>query len=331
MGLTYAKAGVDTRKMRGVQQRIAEALQPTLDSSVLLGAGHYAGLVRLGERILALHTDGVGTKCLLAEELGRFDTVGIDAVAMNANDVICVGARPFALVDYLAVRQPDGEMIGEIMKGLAVGSKQAGCAVIGGETAVVPELISGGRKAFDLSATVLGAVEKGVITGDKIAVGDAIIGLESSGLHSNGFTLARKALKNEPKETKLEMLEPTAIYVNAVMEMISACDVHGLAHITGGAFSKLTRISADKGFLLDAMPEPSPLFNLISKRAGIRKREMYNTFNMGIGLCVVCPQEECDEVIRISRKHKTKAAVIGRMVKRKGVFLQGKASALKLA
>jgi phosphoribosylformylglycinamidine cyclo-ligase len=171
----------------------------------------------------------VGSKLLVADELGKFDTVGIDAVAMNVNDIVCVGAAPLVLVDYLALAKEDGELVSEVVKGLQEGARMAGCAIVGGETAILPDMIKGGRRPFDLAATCVGVVGGEVITGEKMKVGDAIVGMESSGLHSNGFTLARKVL--DSKKWGEEMLEPTRIYVKPVLEMLKQGEVHGLAHI----------------------------------------------------------------------------------------------------
>ncbi|MEM2629835.1 MAG: phosphoribosylformylglycinamidine cyclo-ligase, partial [Candidatus Bathyarchaeia archaeon] len=196
--MTYAKAGVDIEKVRKSHESIAKLLKDTFllrrgkFGEVLIEVGHYAGLIDIGGNLaLAMHTDGVGTKTLIAKAMNKYDSIGIDCVAMNVNDLICLGAEPIALVDYLAIDEPDEWVILEIMKGLVKGAEEAEAAIIGGETAIMPDLING----FDLSAMSIGIVEKNkVITGKKISLGDIIIGLESSGIHSNGLTLARKVL-----------------------------------------------------------------------------------------------------------------------------------------
>lgn len=330
MGFTYAKAGVNVWKIKGIQGGIASLLESTLNENVILPAGHYAGVIKIGNKHIAMHTDGVGTKVLIAQLLEKFDTVGIDAVAMNVNDIVCIGARPVALMDYLAIETTDEKQIYEIMKGIAIGAKMVNCPVVGGETAVVPDLIKGftGR-GFDLSISVVGEVDGELITGEKMKTDDVIIGIESSGLHSNGYSLARKVLLNDRnllnEELLLEMLVPTYIYSNAVLDVLKKVkSVRGMAHITGGAFSKLMRIGrlANKGFLLDNMPEPLPIFNLIQKEGKIEDREMYRTFNMGIGFCIVCDNRDMKKVIEICKKHKFKAQKIGKITSKEEVILQ---------
>jgi phosphoribosylformylglycinamidine cyclo-ligase len=340
MRYSYAKAGVNVWKLKGIQAGIAGILESTLNKDVLLGAGHYAALIKFNGKVIAFHTDGVGTKVLVAQLLEKFDTVGIDAVAMNVNDIICVGAKPIAILDYLAIENTDDELIFEIMKGIAHGAMEANCPVVGGETAAVPDLIKGySGRGFDLSVSCIGEVEeKNIITGEGMKEGDVIIGIESSGLHSNGYSLARKVLLtdknllNEPLLT--EMLTPTYIYSNAVLDVISQVkSVHGLAHITGGAFSKLQRIGAvaKKGFMLDSMPEPMHIFKLIQTTGGIEDREMYRTFNMGIGFCIVCDKADAEKVIALCAKHRFKAQAVGRIIADEGVFLQKGADKIDLS
>jgi phosphoribosylformylglycinamidine cyclo-ligase len=340
---TYAKAGVNISKIKKAHKTIADLLKETFSSRdrkfgrVLTEIGHYAGLIDIGNnKALALHVDGVGTKVLIAQALNRFETIGIDCVAMCVNDIICLGAEPVALVDYLAVEKLNDEMINEISKGLVEGAKQAEVAIVGGETAVMKDVITGIKgKGFDLAAMCVGVVEKDkIITGEKMRVNDVVIGLESSGLHSNGYTLARKVLFSKYKVHDFveelgkrigeELLIPTKIYVKPVLEIIKNCEVHGLANITGGAFSKLMRIGekAGVGFLLDNMPELPEIFKLIQKEGKISDREMYRTFNCGIGFCVVAPESECDKVIDICKKYEIKARIIGKVVKEKDVKIK---------
>ncbi|MEK6953388.1 MAG: phosphoribosylformylglycinamidine cyclo-ligase [Candidatus Micrarchaeota archaeon] len=349
MSYSYSKAGVNVNKVKGIQKGIAGLLDSTLTPDVLLGAGHYAGLLKFGGKTLALHTDGVGSKVLVAQQLGKYDTVGIDAIAMNVNDLICLGARPVAAVDYLAVEKTNGHQIYEIMKGVAAGAKESGCAVVGGETAVVPDLIKGiAGRGFDLSVTCIGEIEGEMITGKGMQTNDVILGLESSGIHSNGYTLARKVLikgknggqqrgannpnelkpvpkgKSQLRETLEEMLIPTKIYSNAVMDVIRRVPVHGLAHITGGGFSKLQRIGAyaKKGFILENMPKPLAIFAKIQNEGKISDKEMYRTFNMGVGFCIVAGQENAQEIISICQKHNIKSKVIGKIADKWGVYLK---------
>lgn len=335
---TYAKAGVDVSKEKKTYKKIGEILKETLRlrdgkfGQVLSEIGHYAGLVDIGGgKALALHSDGVGTKVLIAEMMNRYDTIGIDCIAMNVNDLICMGAEPVALLDYLAVEKL-GDHVSEIAKGLARGAKESDIAIVGGETALMPDVMRG----FDLSAMSMGVVEKGkIITGGKIQKNDLVIGLESSGVHSNGLTLARKLLLSEyridqeipefGRTVGEELLEPTKIYVKPVLEIVDSCEVHGLANITGGAFSKLMRLGeiANMGFSLDNMPEPQPVFKLIKKIGNVSDREMYRTFNMGVGFCVIIPEKEKDKVMEICKKHKTEAWVIGKAIPEKKVLVKG--------
>lgn len=234
----------------------------------------------------------MGTKVLVAEALRKYDTVGIDCVAMNVNDVICLGAEPLALVNYLALERPRPEVVRKVMMGLRRGALEAGVAIVSGETAIMPDVVKG----FDLAATVIGLVRKNrIITGEETKLGDVILGLRSSGIHSNGLTLARRLLlgsRSNPKVAR-ELLRPTRIYVKQISRLLNAnLEIHGLAHITGGAYSKLKRIGrrAKVGFCLDHLPAPQPIFTKIQQKGRLSDREMYRTFNMGIGFLVICPK-----------------------------------------
>lgn len=311
MGVGYS---VDIKKVRNIQAAINAAIFAG-DKNALVG--HYAGIIDVGKERLAMHTDGVGTKVLVAQALGKYDTIGIDAIAMNVNDIICVGARPLAGVDYLAVAEEDEELITEIMKGLVAGAKESEIKIVGGETAIMKDVIKGGEKPFDLAFTVIGKVEK-FTTGDTIKKGDVLIGLESSGLHSNGYSLARKVLDVE--KWGEEMLTPTKIYVKPVMEMLHACEVHGLAHITGGAFSKLMRLNKKCGFLIDEPMKPRKIFMELWEHVD-DETEMYRTFNMGTGMVVAVPEKEEGKIIGIAKRNGVKAQAIGRVTDVPGVYL----------
>lgn len=340
----YADAGIDVNRIKKEQGALADLLSLTFANregkigSVLEKIGHYSGLIDAGgDTALALHTDGVGTKVLIAQLMDRFDTVGIDCVAMNVNDIICVGAEPIAFLDYIAVKRFDEELINSVAKGLVTGANEASVAIVGGETAVMPDVIEGkGDKAFDLAGMVLGVVSKSrIITGDKIREGDVVIGVESSGIHSNGLSLARKVLLEKHRVTEKipgienrsigeELLEPTRIYVKPVLDLLkSDVKVSGLAHITGGAFSKMTRLIRDRdiGFQLNNMPSTPPLFELIQREGDISEHEMYRTFNMGIGFCVVAPSSEVNAVEKTFRKHEMRTHVIGKAAKGAGVYI----------
>src|SRR5919112_1216155 len=264
LGMTegaYAESGVDTAQSDAAVSALVSVLG-TIDTGrprrALIGSGHYANVLRLdAENGLALSTDGVGTKVIVAEQLGRFGTVGIDCIAMNVNDLICVGAEPIALVDYIAVEQADPEMLRAIAEGLKAGAEQAGIEIPGGELAQLPEVIQGhpSPHGFDLVGACIGTVKLDkVVTGDRVEPGDAILGVPSSGLHSNGYTLARTALPDlheafEGSKVGDVLIEPTRIYVREVVELLgSAIDVRGLAHITGDGFLNLCRLDAAVGY-----------------------------------------------------------------------------------
>lgn len=325
------KYQIDVEHVKKIQNSIWESIKSTFAFRKGYGEplpvfGHYGGLFKCGNETLVMHTDGVGTKLLVAQELEKYDTVGIDAVAMSVNDIICVGAEPLVGVDYLALAQEDEELVSEVMKGLAKGCEESGCAIIGGETAIVPDIIKGGKKPFDLAFTVVGRVKKKII-GEEIVKGDVIVGLESSGIHSNGYTLARKLL--DMKKWGKEMLEPTRVYVTPVMEMMGVCDIHGIAHITGGAFRKIPRLNKEVGYKIDKLPEPQPIFKEMMKEVGFE--EMCKTFNMGVGMAIVLPEDRAETVINIAKKYDMNASVIGKVVEKKGVWVSDGKKEYKIA
>lgn len=321
MGMTYANVDID-RKSLAIKSLVSQ-LGKTLRFRKKVGEslskiGHFSGLIRLDDaRALAVSTDGVGTKILVAQALGKYDTIGIDLVAMNVNDIICVGAEPLTMVDYIAIDDPDPEITREIGRGLAKGARTANISICGGEIAVMPEIVKG----FDLVGLAVGIVDiDKIITGEKIKPGDAVIGLESSGIHSNGLTLARKVLLKKHGINE-KLLVPTKIYVREVMEVIKKVEVKGLANITGGGLGNLYRITK-YGFLIDSLPEPQEIFKVIQKEGKVSEKEMYRTFNMGVGFCIVAAQEDARKVIRICRKNGTKAFIIGKIVKERGVRIK---------
>ncbi len=315
------KYQIDVSHVRKIQNSIWEKIKSTFQFRKGYGEplpvfGHYGGLFKCGGETLVIHTDGVGTKLLVSQELDKYDTVGIDAVAMSVNDVLCVGAEPLVGVDYLALAKEDDELVNEIMKGLAKGAEESSCAIIGGETAIIPDIIKGGKKPFDLAFTVVGRVKKQII-GTEVVKGDVIVGLESSGLHSNGYTLARSIL--DAKKWGKEMLEPTRIYVAPVLEMMSVCDIHGIAHITGGAFSKIPRLNKDAGYRIEELPEQKPVFKELMK--SVEFEEMCKTFNMGVGMVMVLPEDRADTIINIAKKYDINASIIGKVTDKKGVWV----------
>jgi phosphoribosylformylglycinamidine cyclo-ligase len=323
----YAQSGVDTTQSDAAVRALVSVLS-TIDagrpSRAVLGSGHYANVLRLDETTgLALSTDGVGTKVIVAEQMGRFDTVGIDCIAMNVNDLICVGAEPIALVDYIAVEVADPEMLRQIAEGLKAGAEQARVEIPGGELAQLPEVIRGhpSPTGFDLVGACFGLVAlDAIVTGDRVEPGDAIVGVPSSGLHSNGYTLARRALPDLDEAfgdatVGDALLEPTRIYVREVVELLrSDVDVRGLAHITGDGFLNLGRLEARVGYRLSDPLTPQPIFDLIAQRSGAPPEEMYEVFNMGCGLCCVVPQAAADEAAGVLG-----GGVIGEVTDRDGV------------
>jgi len=323
----YARAGVDTARAGAAVAGLVEVLRgidPGRPRRALIGSGHYANVLRIDDRTgIAVSTDGVGSKVIVAEELRRFDTVGIDCVAMNVNDVICVGAEPLALLDYIAVEEAQPEMLADIARGLRVGAEQAGIEIPGGELAQLPELIRGHPSpyGFDLVGTCFGTVPlDAIITGGTVRPGDAVIGLPASGVHSNGLTLARRALPElDERPGELggatvgeTLLEPTVIYVRAVRDLLSSdVEVRGLAHITSGGLLNLLRLEADVGYRIDAPLPIPPVFELVAERTGSGTAELHEVFNMGCGFCCVVPADHADDAVEILATRHRGAAVIG--------------------
>jgi len=334
MVITYKKAGVDISEIKKSQRVIGKLIESTHNLQKMAkmkhGFGHYAGIVEIpGGKLLATHTDGVGTKVIISNMLKRYDTIGIDCIAMNANDIICIGATPISFVDYIAANKNDQKIFKQIVSGLVKGAKKAAMPIVGGETAIMPDLISGKGFGFDLAGMVVGILsKKEMVLGDKIKTNDVIIGIQSSGLHSNGYSLARKALltKYSVKDNMKgignlgnALLRPTEIYVKPVLEALKKCKINGLAHITGGSFTKLLRLK-QIGYHLDSMPNTPALMQLIED-TGVKNEEMYKTFNMGIGFCIISPENQIKNIHKIFNKHKMKSYEIGRISKNKGVFI----------
>ena len=337
MALTYKSAGVDIAKIKQSQHEIEQIIKATHTMKkglkIVQGFGHYAGIIEIPNgMLLATHTDGVGTKVLIANMMKKYDTVGIDCVAMNVNDVICIGATPVSFVDYIAANKNNQKIFKKIVEGLAKGSQKAGVPIVGGETAIMPDLLVGKGFLFDLAGTVVGLLPKHkIILGKNIAKGNVIVGAKSTGLHSNGYSLARKALfKKYSVKDRIKgigvlgeaLLTPTEIYVKPVLEIIEKCKVTGLAHITGGSFTKLLRLKK-AGYELDSLPRMPPIMELIEQQ-GVNKEEIYKTFNMGIGFCVIAHKDEVSEIKSIFKKHKISAQEVGKITGKAGVIVNSK-------
>ena len=322
----YAKAGVDQGAADSAVAGLVRALGAInleRPSRRCRCRGTTRASIKFDERTgIAFSTDGVGTKLVVAEELGKFDTVGIDCVAMNVNDVICVGAEPLAMVDYVAVDKADPEVCEEIGVGLARGAELAGIEITGGELAQLGELVRG----VDVSGACIGRVAlDAIVDGAAVEPGDVVIGLPSTGIHSNGYTLARSALAgiglDEDPEGRLgrplgeELLQPTQIYVKPIVALLrSEVDVRGLAHITSGGTKNLLRLAADVGYEIDDPLPVLPIFELIQERGDVSDEEMSEVFNMGCGFCVVVAAADEAPALELLRAHYPEAKRIGRAV-----------------
>jgi phosphoribosylformylglycinamidine cyclo-ligase len=335
----YAAAGVDTHQADEGVAAIVEVLRTIetgRDSRVVALPGHYASVIRIAPNLgIALGTDSVGSKVIVAEATQRFDTIGIDCVAMNVNDLVCVGAEPLAMLDYLAVEQSDPEIMRDIARGLAVGAADAGVEVPGGEVCQIPEVLRGHPSpyGFDLVGSAFGTVALDrIVDGSRIAPGDAIIGLPGSGVHSNGLTLARRALLQDGglglDDTPSELdgrsvadalLEPTVIYVRAVLDLLrSDVIVHGLAHITGGGLTNLLRLGSGVGYEITRPLPPQPVFELIASHGQVSPAEMWEVFNMGCGFCVIVAAERAYDAAALLEGRHPGATVIGTVTDRAG-------------
>ena len=326
MALTYAKSGVDIIKENKAISALAKQLTFKRKGlgAPLSDVGHYAGLIDFGEYALALATDGVGSKILIANEMKRWNTIGIDCFAMNVNDLLAMGIEPIAFVDYIAIDESDDDLMRQIGEGLAKGAEISKSSIVGGETATLPDIVNG----FDLAGTSLGMVKKDrIITGERIEVGDAIIGIPSSGVHSNGYTLVRRIIEDsgfsyhDPfpynKDTTIgdELLIPTTIYMG-ILDAVEKFDIHGLAHITGSGLLKLHRVT-EYGFDFTDPIEPQPIFRFLQKEGDVEELEMYKTFNMGMGFVVVLPQGEAHEAAKMLG-----GKIVGKIID-DGIFVNG--------
>jgi len=320
--VTYKTSGVDIDKGEAFVQAIKGSVAKTLTSSVIQRKGAFGALFGLDTKnyknpVLVSSTDGVGTKLLVAKTIGRHDTVGIDLVAMNVNDILCVGAKPLFFLDYIACGKLDPKVLKDVVKGIARGCQQSGCSLIGGETAEMPGMYK--KEDYDLAGFAVGVVDKNkILDGSKIKAGDCVFGLPSSGLHSNGFSLVRKVFSaRQQKELAAKILTPTKIYTKEVLALVEKFSVKGMAHITGGAFyEKLTKVlPTGKCFVIDKKSwKVPPIFRMIQEKGNVDEEEMYRTFNMGIGLAIVVAKKDLLKVKSFFKKSKTGFYEIGHVV-----------------
>ncbi|MBI3617171.1 MAG: phosphoribosylformylglycinamidine cyclo-ligase [Candidatus Omnitrophica bacterium] len=327
--ITYKTSGVDIAEANVFVSAIQKDIAGTLSPSVIRYKGAFGSLFALGARkykapVLVSSTDGVGTKLLVAQAAGKHDTVGIDLVAMNVNDVLCAGAKPLFFLDYIACGKLKTKVLKVVVKGITDGCKMAGCALVGGETAEMPGMYA--ADDYDLAGFAVGVVEKDkIINGARIQAGDQVIGLPSSGPHSNGYSLIRKVFSlSEQKKFAPELLKPTRIYVREVLPLVRrfppkgpSGEIKGIAHITGGAFyEKLTKVlPPGKCFAMNKGSWPVPkIFQIIQKKGTIDDYEMFRTFNMGIGLAIIVAARDVAAVRTFLRRQKTGHYLIGEVI-----------------
>lgn len=335
--LTYRDAGVDTKEGERAVSLMKEHVKGTFNENVLTGLGSFGSLFSLdtagmNQPVLVSGTDGVGTKLKIAFLMDRHDTVGIDCVAMCVNDVLCQGAKPLFFLDYIATGKVKAEKIADIVKGIAEGCRQSGSALVGGETAEMPDFYSEGE--YDMAGFAVGAVDRDrIITGEKIEKGNVIIGLPSSGIHSNGYSLVRKVFFEKMGMEVTDYVEelggtlgetlltPTRIYANACDAVLPAFDIKGIVHITGGGFFENiprilpegTAVSIDVGAW-----EVPPVFPYIKKCGNIDRKEMFSTFNMGIGMMMIAAADDADDIVKTLAAAGEKSYIIGKIVKDDG-------------
>ncbi|MGD6830532.1 phosphoribosylformylglycinamidine cyclo-ligase [Sutcliffiella halmapala] len=342
MANAYKQAGVDIEAGYEAVSRMKKHVARTMRPECLGGLGGFGGLfdlsaVNVKNPVLVSGTDGVGTKLMLAFHLDKHDTIGLDAVAMCVNDVVVQGAEPLYFLDYIACGKADPERIEMIVKGIADGCEQAGCALVGGETAEMPGMYD--EQEYDLAGFTVGVVDKErLITGENIKPGNVLIGLSSSGIHSNGYSLVRKIVfekgkldlnqKYEGLNRTLgeELLTPTKIYVKPILEVLKKYDINGMAHITGGGFIENVPRMLPEGMQAEidygTWPIP-PIFDLLQEVGELNRTEMFNIFNMGIGMVLAVNEEILPEVVQILEGNGEKAYLIGRVKEGDGITFGG--------
>lgn len=320
--MDYKAAGVDVEKGDAFVEKIKSFIKDTYTDQVVSGVGGFAALYEIDEdRYLAAGTDGVGTKVKLSQELNLHHTIGQDLVAMCVNDIICTGARPMFFLDYLACGKLDLEVHAKIVQGIAKACKEIKCALIGGETAEMPGVYAEG--VYDLAGFAVGDVMKDSWLGpEKVKAGDTLVGIASSGFHSNGYSLVRKLVKENETELKKELLTPTKLYVNQVQKLLKTQkeNIHGIAHITGGGFHNISRMNEELGYEITTLPENSfrtGAMNLIIERSNLSKESLYETFNMGIGMVIACADPE--KLMTELRAMDEKAMILGKVTLNQGL------------
>ncbi len=341
MAQSYENAGVNLEAGYEVVRRIKKHVASTSRLGVMGNIGAFGGMfdlsaLKVEEPVLVSGTDGVGTKLKLAFEMDKHDTIGIDAVAMCVNDVLAQGAEPLVFLDYVAVGRNEPQKIEAVVAGVAEGCRQAGCALVGGETAEMPGMYTEGE--YDIAGFTVGVVEKKkLIDGSKVKVGDVLVGIASTGVHSNGFSLVRKVVADNAlnlhealpelsdKPLGEVLLTPTRIYVKQVLEVIRNVDVHGICHVTGGGFDENIPRILQKGQGIEVEEgtwEILPVFRFLEKYGKIPHREMFNIFNMGVGMVIALDEKDAQKAIEILAEQGEKASVIGRVTDTEGVVIR---------
>ena len=342
MAVNYEKAGVNLEAGYEVVRRIKQHVASTARKGTMGNIGAFGGMFDLAslnikEPVLVSGTDGVGTKLKLAFAMDKHDTIGIDAVAMCVNDVLAQGAEPLFFLDYVALGHNIPEKVEAIVAGVAEGCRQAGCALVGGETAEMPGMYQDGE--YDIAGFTVGVVERSKLidAGERVKVGDVLVGIASSGVHSNGFSLVRKIVSDNALDLNASyeeldgkvlgevLLAPTKIYVRQVLDVIRNCDVHGICHITGGGFDENIPRVLHEGqglHIEEGSWEILPVFRALEKWGGVPHREMFNIFNMGVGMVIVLDESEAQKAVEILTAAGEKASVIGRVTDTEGVVIE---------
>ncbi len=333
---TYQSAGVDTDRGSIGLKRLVDRIRQTWPhgggiGSVKLPIGYFANVIDMGSGVgLAISTDGIGSKALIAQMMDKYDTVGIDCVAMNVNDLICVGATPLSLVDYIALQDPNPDLLDSLSQGLCAGAEMANISISGGEVAQLQDIIQGYKEnsGFDLVGTAVGSIPLDkILVGQNIEEGDIIIGVESNGIHSNGLTLARhvfferhtNAINASFPELDRplgdELLRPTHIYVQEALEILNGgIPVKAFVHITSDGLLNLSRVVREVGYIIDTLPPIPPIFSLLQHLGDISDEEMFRVYNMGVGFCIIVAPQAADRVLSIVHAHHKKAYRIGHAV-----------------